>query len=381
MTRRNLLLSAAVLVVLLIVAGVVAVRGRRSAPSTAPQQAALPDWIQVYFTTPLGKGKQAPSGSPARLDEHLTAVLDGARRTIDMAIYDLELDNVTDALLRAQKRGVRVRIVTDTDNLGNTAVQRAVSGGIPVVDDKRGAIMHNKFAVIDGEQVWMGSWNFTPNDTFQYNNNGALIHSTELAENYTAEFDKMFVQRKFGPTKAKQVPHPRMEIDGTPVENVFESEGDAPARIVDRIKGAKESVVFLAFTFTDDRIGEAMEERARAGVKVRGVFETLQSDRPESELGRFRRDGMDKDEPSGFPRAGCAAGPGVLTDGNPQLMHHKVIVIDGSTVIFGSFNFTRNAADDNDENLLIIDNPAVATAFLDEFCRVYNTAVEKTPKK
>ena len=62
-------------------------------------------------------------------------------------------------------------------------------------------------------------------------------------------------------------------------------------------------------------------------------------------------------------------------------MHHKVIVIDGQTVIFGSFNFTRNAAEDNDENVLIIDDPSVAALFLDEFCRVYNVAVERAERR
>ena len=58
-------------------------------------------------------------------------------------------------------------------------------------------------------------------------------------------------------------------------------------------------------------------------------------------------------------------------------MHHKVIVLDGRTVIFGSFNFTQNATEDNDENLLIVENEALAAVFLDELCRVYNTAVER----
>ncbi|MFN8558328.1 MAG: phospholipase D-like domain-containing protein [Dehalococcoidia bacterium] len=62
-------------------------------------------------------------------------------------------------------------------------------------------------------------------------------------------------------------------------------------------------------------------------------------------------------------------------------MHHKVIVIDARTVIFGSFNFSQNAARDNDENLLIVDDPAVARRFLEEFCRVYNLAADKAATK
>lgn len=380
---RNRLLAIVALatVAVLAVAALLALRDRSDAPSPAARQALVGGWIEVFFTTPQPQGKPSASGSPSRLDERLTAAIEGAQRTVDMAIYDLELDNVADALVRAHRRGVHVRLVTDTDNLKTGAVERVRAAGVPVVDDDRGAIMHHKFVVVDGEAVWMGSWNFTPKDTFQYNNNAALIRSRELAENYAVEFEKMFGGRRFGPTKPKGVPHPRIAIDGAAIENIFESEEDAPARIVERIGGARESIVFLAFTFTHDDIGTAMEERHRAGVKVRGVSERLQSDRPEAEIARFRRAGMDGSQPAGFPHPSCIAGPGVLTDGNPQLMHHKVIVIDGRTVVFGSFNFTRNATEDNDENVLILDDPAVAGLFLDEFCRVYNTAVKRAKEQ
>ena len=51
-------------------------------------------------------------------------------------------------------------------------------------------------------------------------------------------------------------------------------------------------------------------------------------------------------------------------------MHHKVIIIDGHTVIFGSFNFSNNADKDNDENLLIVDDAGFARPFVEEFDRV-----------
>jgi phosphatidylserine/phosphatidylglycerophosphate/cardiolipin synthase-like enzyme len=61
-------------------------------------------------------------------------------------------------------------------------------------------------------------------------------------------------------------------------------------------------------------------------------------------------------------------------------MHHKVIIIDGRTVIFGSFNFSNNADSDNDENLLIIDDPALAEAFEAEFQRVRDVALHPLKK-
>ena len=67
----------------------------------------------------------------------------------------------------------------------------------------------------------------------------------------------------------------------------------------------------------------------------------------------------------------------VYTDGNPYVMHHKVILLDDRLTIFGSFNFSQNADRDNDENLLIVDDPQFATQFEQEFQRVL--ALAKNP--
>jgi phosphatidylserine/phosphatidylglycerophosphate/cardiolipin synthase-like enzyme len=63
------------------------------------------------------------------------------------------------------------------------------------------------------------------------------------------------------------------------------------------------------------------------------------------------------------------AGLNVRQDGNPDILHDKVFIIDNSIVVTGSFNFSKNAVSDNNENVLIIHNPAIAQAYLDEFNR------------
>jgi phosphatidylserine/phosphatidylglycerophosphate/cardiolipin synthase-like enzyme len=55
-------------------------------------------------------------------------------------------------------------------------------------------------------------------------------------------------------------------------------------------------------------------------------------------------------------------------------MHHKVIIIDRDTVIFGSYNFSRNANESNDENLLIVYDATFASAFVEEFEKVWGAA-------
>jgi phosphatidylserine/phosphatidylglycerophosphate/cardiolipin synthase-like enzyme len=66
------------------------------------------------------------------------------------------------------------------------------------------------------------------------------------------------------------------------------------------------------------------------------------------------------------------AGIQVNLDGNPRLMHHKVIIIDQQIVITGSYNFSNNAEHNNDENTLIIHNPDITAQYMAEFQQIYD---------
>jgi len=57
----------------------------------------------------------------------------------------------------------------------------------------------------------------------------------------------------------------------------------------------------------------------------------------------------------------------VLLDGHPEKMHHKVMIIDDKIVITGSYNLTRSAETQNDENTLVIHDDGIARIYLAEF--------------
>ncbi len=360
-SRSRLLFILGLIVVLLLLGAVVS---RFVSPRATPDAnvASASDW-DVAFTTPL-----IPDTDPSRhrggLDSRLVALMDRATQTLDVADYDFDLADVADAMARAAGRGVRVRMVTDSDTVGNTrdarvqAALRAVTqAGIPVVPDGRQPIMHHKFTVADGEWVETGSWNYTDGDTYRLNNNMAVFHSRELAQNYTAEFEKMFGQRKFGPNKPAGVPFPAIQLGALRIQTLFAPQDDVARHVIGAVGRAERSIHFLAYSFTHDGIGQAMVARAQSGVEVQGVFETTGSNTPFSELGTLKR-----------------AGIAVYQDGSPYSMHHKVIVLDGRTTLFGSFNFSESADRDNDENLLIVEGPQFAAQFEDEFQRVLASA-------
>jgi phosphatidylserine/phosphatidylglycerophosphate/cardiolipin synthase-like enzyme len=58
------------------------------------------------------------------------------------------------------------------------------------------------------------------------------------------------------------------------------------------------------------------------------------------------------------------AGIPVLIDGEHAIAHNKIIIIDGRVVITGSFNFTKQAEQNNAENLLVIRDPTIANRYI-----------------
>lgn len=319
-------------------------------------QYAIAGPFRLYFTQP--NSPDDPEGRVKDIIYALIGIIDNSKKDLAIAIYMLDLDEVADAILAANRRGVRVRVVTDRDSLNESAtMQRLQNAGISIVADRSQALMHNKFMVVDEKAVWSGSYNWTPSCTYRNDNDAIYIESSQLAEDYLQEFDEMYYNKHFGEEKKTRVPYPYLTVDDASIEVCFSPPGRCAQKVVQAVTGAQKSIRFMTFAFTSDPIAEALKARHRAGIDISGVIETYQADKPGGDYAAFRSLNMD-----------------VLLDGNPYNMHHKVFVLDEMTVILGSFNFTRSADTANDENLLLIDDRDLAGLFLDEFERVYAQA-------
>lgn len=309
-------------------------------------------WIDIYFTDPESPLASQETGGP---DGPLAESIDAARLTVDVAVYSLSLSSIRDALIHAHERGVQVRVVMESDNMDRSAPQALVDAGIPVLGDRRQGLMHDKFVVIDRSEVWLGSMNFTYSGTYDDNNNLILMRSTKMAENYTKEFEEMFLDDKFGEDTVAETPNPEFNIDGTQIETYFSPDDGVANRLYEVLTEATESIYFLAFSFTTDELGEAIRTQAENGLDVAGVMEEEQV---KSNIGT---------EYDLFKQAGL----NVFVDGNEGQMHHKTMIIDDRIVITGSYNFSRSAETRNDENLVIIYNQPIADFFTQEFQRIY----------
>ena len=330
--------------------------GRSGAPPVdGPVEESFAPWFEIYFTNPSCPPEEERVGG---VDEKIAEDILFAEVRVDIAAFDLDSEPIIEALIVAEELGREVRVVVDNEHTPAGTINKLRRNGISVIEDKRSALMHNKFVIIDGRFLWTGSMNFSSNGVFCNNNNLVRIDSPRLASNYSAEMDEMYLERIFGPRSPENTVF-TFQINGDIVENYFAAE-DELAPIIGRvIARADEEVLFMAFSFTSDDIGEAVLERGEAGLTVKGVFES-------SGVTRY----------SYFPELADSGLPNVEVrkDGNGRVMHHKVFILDRRTVIFGSYNFTANANDSNDENILIVHDEEFAQFFLEEFEFVWEEA-------
>lgn len=319
-------------------------------------------WWEVYFTDPINLSD--PANWQGSIEGRLIEKINAAKTSIHIASFEFDLTPVAEALIAAKQRGVDVRWVTDDEHgleadvePGHGQFAMLQNAGIEVRSDTRSALMHNKFWIFDGQIVWTGSTNITENGIFDQDNNTVVIQSPELAAIYEREFQEMW-DGQFGPRSPSTLDQQIAMVNGSRIVVVFTSEDPALENaIVPIVKSATKSVRFLTFSFTDFPLADAMSQRWKAGVDVAGVFEKVGSETEASELRTLM----------------CRSVP-VKQDGNSGFLHHKLIVVDERIVITGSMNYSTNAEENNDENVIIIDNADIARLYLQEFDRVWKLA-------
>ena len=301
-----------------------------------------------------------PGGTPVKLyfapspniAKALADFIGTAGSTLYVCIYDLDLENVADALIQAKSRGVSVKVVTDTDNYALNAVRRLLEAGIEVVPDNRKSIMHNKFVIADAHYVWTGSFNFTDNCAGRNDNNALILESPELAAGYIAKFDEYW-DGKFSKQAKQRSVNTRVKAGSIPVQYAFSPSDGIRKIILGELSQARESVDVMAFSFTNNDLALKLAELIRKGVRVRCIFDNGQAGSKYSRKQYLRK-------------TGAQVYPSPNRSGK---MHHKVIIMDNKTVITGSYNYSRNAEELNDENIIILRCPAIARYYTKEFKR------------
>lgn len=318
--------------------------------------------------------------------ERLVAWLAEARRSLDIALYDVRLpgaigDSVAGAIRAAAARGVAVRIAFNQD--GDRAIKPLPPPprtepslleelGVPlraIPGDPD--LMHHKYVVRDGAAVWTGSTNWTLDSWTREENVLITVASPAVAAAYARDFHDLWKRgRVEGSGSFDTAP---VDVGGVPVRPWF-SPGRGPElshRIAECIGVAKRRVRIASPVLSAAPILAALNQALGEGVvDVAGVSDATQVAQVFAQW-RANENSAWKAPLlarllSGLPWSGKVStpyAPGAVHD----YMHAKVTVAD-DRVFVGSFNLSRSG-EDNAENVLEIADAGLAermAAFVDD---------------
>jgi phosphatidylserine/phosphatidylglycerophosphate/cardiolipin synthase-like enzyme len=398
----------------------------------APQRP-LPEGIELAFNhNETGRYRSPISGQWRQgddLEAFVLASIRGAKREILVAVQELSLPKVAEALAARHREGLTVKVVLENtystpwseEHPADLAVHQrtrheqlkalgwgdAVAilqrAGVPLIDDTAdgsagSGLMHHKFMVVDRTMVVTGSANFTPScihgdpgaERSRGNVNHLMrLHSPELAHTFVAEFERMWgdgpgglPDSRFGLGKGSGAAQ-QVQVGPTPVTVLF-----APHRrrdphhglllLKELLSGTHRQLDMALFVFSEQSLANAMTKLQEHGVTIRLLADPGFANRAFSEvldlLGTQLPDHRCGLEAANRPwqRPLEAVGTPRLSSGDK--LHHKLAVIDGKTVITGSFNWSPSAAHQNDETLLVFDSPMLAAHFSAEVDRLWKGA-------
>ena len=162
-----------------------------------------------------------------------------------------------------------------------------------------------------------------------------------------------------GAPAAKEPPKaPAKEPPKAPAKDAahvaFSPGEDCLDAIRDEFARARHKVDVCVFTITDDRIRAAMVDAQRRGVVIRVISDNDKSMDEGSDIEPLRRAGIE-----------------VRVDQTEAHMHHKFAVYDDARLLSGSYNWTRSAANYNQENVIVTADPAIVERFRGEFERLW----------
>jgi phosphatidylserine/phosphatidylglycerophosphate/cardiolipin synthase-like enzyme len=332
----------------------------------------------------------------AHVADRLVAYIAEATDTIDVAIYDFDARagasaRVADALEAANGRGVRTRVAFNRER------EAAATHNPPMLCDPetidglevptrgirdQGALMHHKYVVRDGDDVWTGSTNWT-DDAFSREENVIVrVSSPEIALSYAKNFEQLWTKQRIESSGGEGASATLGR--GVDVLAFFSPRGPSLAhRAAERIAAADHRVRILSPVITSGAVlGTLAEIAGRASFDLLGAYDATQM---REVVGQWKGWPPNHWKIAAWdairPRlSGKVSTPWSAAGGVHDYMHAKVVVADGD-VLTGSYNLSHGG-EDNAENVLEIRSGALAqrfSAFVERVAARYaSPAVEGT---
>ncbi len=158
---------------------------------------AIVDWLRIATSAlaPAVLERSSVCFSPGdACRDTIIRQLQIALRRLDICVFTISDDRITDAILAAKKRNIAIRILTDNDKLldAGSDIQQLSRAGIPVKIDNTPNHMHHKFMIVDERCVLTGSYNWT-RSAAKFNHENLLVtHEPGAVKPFLKEFEKLW---------------------------------------------------------------------------------------------------------------------------------------------------------------------------------------------
>ncbi|MEC9092820.1 MAG: phospholipase D-like domain-containing protein [Planctomycetota bacterium] len=163
----------------------------------SPQSKEIMDWLEdvvKLLMVPQHKQKiQSEVVFSTREDcaDHLQRIISSCRKSIDVCVFTVTDDRLSNALLEAHKRKVAIRIISDDEKASDAGsdIYRLRKSGIRVKTDRDPNHMHHKFALFDGVRLLNGSYNWTRSASLRNEENYVVTNEKKLVREFTSHFE------------------------------------------------------------------------------------------------------------------------------------------------------------------------------------------------
>ena len=153
-------------------------------------------------------------------------------------------------------------------------------------------------------------------------------------------------------TAGSEPQRPAITADNVQAQVFFSPRGGCTEAVVSTLSQAKTEILVQAYSFTSAPIAKALVDAHKRGVHVQIILDRSQR--------KERYSSADFTAHAGIP---------TYIDAAHAIAHNKVMIIDKSTVISGSFNFTKAAEEKNAENLLVLRSKELARGYIENWER------------
>jgi phosphatidylserine/phosphatidylglycerophosphate/cardiolipin synthase-like enzyme len=273
----------------------------------------------------------------------LAALLNAARSSIHVEIYEFGQQRLATALIAARARGVSVTVIDDPSELTSAATAALLRpAGVDVVDYpvRKQMIDHVKLMVVDAEVAVVGGINWGVNSPANHDYD-AEIHGPAV-RNLDRVFDRDLV------TCGRDAPVPDPVPDASIDVAATLPGAEIRPLALGLIDAAQHTLDLELFVLTDTGVVHALEAAALRGVRVRVL--------------------LDPSQPSSDPSYATLRGDGVAVRwyrSRGELLHAKAIVADANSLLFGSANWSGGGFARNHElDIDLLSAPAVAAQML-----------------